>query len=136
MKKAPATEHSKLHPNSQAKSAFDQAVKDIEDSVPTTNSNSSKNSVNTPHYLAQKTRSLEMTNRLFFVNSLVRQQQKKATMDEKNYAKHNPAEQMLMKKLTLEDFEKFEKKTLQKHFHTKRKHKGFKKNLKLILRKD
>lgn len=77
-----------------------------------------------------------MTNRLFFVNSLVKHQQSKATMDPETIKKVNMGGQNDMKRLTLEDFEQLQKRTLEKHFNSKKKHKGFKKKLKLVLRND
>jgi hypothetical protein len=74
------------------------------------------------------------------MNTLLKDQKDKNTL---NYKKFTPLSDNKVDNdnhLTLEDYEKFKQKTIEKHFkpnsNSKTKHKGFKKKLKLILRKD
>ena len=113
---------SKFYQNLNENSLFDSKIKEIEESVSTIGSNSSKNSLNSPHYLAQKTKSLEISKNLFFVNSLVKKQ--KGTIDYDKFKNVKIKVKKNSKKLTLEDYEKFNEITIEKHLNTKMKHKG------------
>lgn len=117
-------------------SLFDSKIKELEDHIPTFESASSKMSLNTPHYRAQKTKSLQISNKNFFMNTLAKDRGNKATFEFETSKPTSASNLTNPKELTLEDYEKFKQKTIEKHLSTKTKHKGFKKKLKLVLRKD